>query len=349
MPPRADLSYDGLDDSVFKSKTTGPKKNRPVWDNTARVNHQNKLTHLHPKRKFIPVAVLTKSGLVPVNGTKQSSYRAASSASAARHVNTVAPKPYSLVRRQNKDFSGIVTPIFATMLVPPVVEGEGSGQPSEPQPPSLTAPPEQDDRVVRAATTATSLEADQESGNINKTRSTTTLRELSRQGTGSGSGPRCQDTTLRDAAAQTRFETASKKSHDPPLSEVNTSRRSKKKKASSKLNLKSPKKVKVIKEQESAVDEQEKEEFRLCLKIVQDEVWRNQQEWSVIRWNLYEYFGVHTLLLDDTLVSINMMVDKKYPLTKEMLEIILNLRLEADLESTMAFELIRFIKAHLEE
>nr|GFD25139.1 hypothetical protein [Tanacetum cinerariifolium] len=124
---------------------------------------------------------------------------------------------------------------------------------------------------------------------------------------------------------------------------------SKKKKASSKLNLKSPKKVKVIKEQESAVDEQEKEEFRLCLKIVQDEVWRNQQEWSVIRWNLYEYCGVHTLLLDDTLVSINMMVDKKYPLTKEMLEIILNLRLEADLESTMAFELIRFIKAHLEE
>ncbi|GJY45114.1 hypothetical protein Tco_0433327 [Tanacetum coccineum] len=81
----------------------------------------------------------------------------------------------------------------------------------------------EDDRVVRAATTATSLEAEQESGNIHKTRSTTTLNEPSPQGTGSGSGPRCQDTTLGDADAQTRFETASKQSHDPPLSEVNTS------------------------------------------------------------------------------------------------------------------------------
>ncbi|GJQ99123.1 putative ribonuclease H-like domain-containing protein, partial [Tanacetum coccineum] len=81
----------------------------------------------------------------------------------------------------------------------------------------------EDDRVVRAATTATSLEAEQESGNIHKTRSTATLNEPSPQGTGSGSGPRCQDTTLGDTDAQTRFETASKKSCDPPLLEVNTS------------------------------------------------------------------------------------------------------------------------------
>ncbi|GJX36546.1 putative ribonuclease H-like domain-containing protein [Tanacetum coccineum] len=81
----------------------------------------------------------------------------------------------------------------------------------------------EDDRVVRAATTATSLEAEQESGNIHKTRSMATLNEPSPQGTGSGSGPRCQDTTLGDADAQTRFETASKQSCDPPLLEVNTS------------------------------------------------------------------------------------------------------------------------------
>nr|GEY14408.1 hypothetical protein [Tanacetum cinerariifolium] len=59
----------------------------------------------------------------------------------------------------------------------------------------------EDDRVVRAATNATSLEAEQESG----------------------SRPRCQDTTLEDENAQTRFETASKKSYNPPLSKVNTS------------------------------------------------------------------------------------------------------------------------------
>nr|GEX72561.1 hypothetical protein [Tanacetum cinerariifolium] len=81
----------------------------------------------------------------------------------------------------------------------------------------------EDDRVVRVATTATSLEAEQESGNINKTQSTTTLNEPSSQGTGLGSGPRCQNTTLGDTDARTRFETASKQSHNPPLSKVNTS------------------------------------------------------------------------------------------------------------------------------
>ncbi|GKE70429.1 hypothetical protein Tco_1528501, partial [Tanacetum coccineum] len=64
----------------------------------------------------------------------------------------------------------------------------------------------EDDRVVRAATTASSLEAEQESGNIHKTRSTATLNELYPQGTSSGSGPRCQDTTLGDTDAQTSGE-----------------------------------------------------------------------------------------------------------------------------------------------
>nr|GEV34455.1 hypothetical protein [Tanacetum cinerariifolium]GFA27166.1 hypothetical protein [Tanacetum cinerariifolium] len=62
----------------------------------------------------------------------------------------------------------------------------------------------EDDRVVRAATPATRLEAEQESGIINKTRSTTILNKPSRHGTGSGSGLRCQDTTLGDADAHTR-------------------------------------------------------------------------------------------------------------------------------------------------
>nr|GEV19367.1 hypothetical protein [Tanacetum cinerariifolium] len=148
QPPRADLSFAGLDNFVFKSKEsdskdenvfnpkevkktvkpslenikffnarnttvenenkaekprkfsqslggkiTGPKEIRPVWDNTARVNHQNKLTHPHPKRNFVPDAVLTKSRQVPVNAAKQSSHRAAASVSAARRVSTAASRP----------------------------------------------------------------------------------------------------------------------------------------------------------------------------------------------------------------------------------------------------------------
>ncbi|GJQ96285.1 putative ribonuclease H-like domain-containing protein [Tanacetum coccineum] len=59
---------------------------------------------------------------------------------------------------------------------------------------------EWEDRMERAATTASSLEAEQDSG----------------------SGPRCQDTILGGAEAQIRFEAASKQSNDLPLLRVNT-------------------------------------------------------------------------------------------------------------------------------
>ncbi|GJU86373.1 hypothetical protein Tco_1293919 [Tanacetum coccineum] len=48
---------------------------------------------------------------------------------------------------------------------------------------------EMDDSLVRATTTASSLEAKQDSGNINKTQSKATLNEPSSSGTSSGSGP----------------------------------------------------------------------------------------------------------------------------------------------------------------
>ncbi|GJW15375.1 ribonuclease H-like domain-containing protein [Tanacetum coccineum] len=74
-------------------RVTGQREVRPVWNNAQRVNHQNKLTHPHPKRNFVPTAVATKSGLVPVNAAKQSSPRAAASISTIRHVNTATLKP----------------------------------------------------------------------------------------------------------------------------------------------------------------------------------------------------------------------------------------------------------------
>ncbi|GJZ73807.1 hypothetical protein Tco_0637953 [Tanacetum coccineum] len=65
---------------------------------------------------------------------------------------------------------------------------------------------EREDRMERAATTTSSLEAKQDSGNINRTQSMATLNEPSPQGTSSGSGPKCQDTILGDAEAQTRLK-----------------------------------------------------------------------------------------------------------------------------------------------
>ncbi|GKF95012.1 hypothetical protein Tco_0284712 [Tanacetum coccineum] len=72
---------------------TGQREIRPVWNNAQRVNHQKKYTHPHPKRNFVPTAVATKSGQVPVNVVKQSSLRATTLISTARPVNTAAPKP----------------------------------------------------------------------------------------------------------------------------------------------------------------------------------------------------------------------------------------------------------------
>ncbi|GKF23136.1 hypothetical protein Tco_0075458 [Tanacetum coccineum] len=71
-----------------KGRVTGQREIRPVWNNAQRVNHQNKFTHTHPKRNFVPTAIVTKSGQVPVNAAKQSSLRAATSINTTRPVNT---------------------------------------------------------------------------------------------------------------------------------------------------------------------------------------------------------------------------------------------------------------------
>ncbi|GKA06543.1 hypothetical protein Tco_0685767 [Tanacetum coccineum] len=74
-----------------------------------------------------------------------------------------------------------------------------------------------------------------------------------------------------------------------------------------------------------------------------DEFWSSQHEWKVISWKLHSSSGVHTLMTNEGVV-IHMLTEKKYPLKKEILVQMLNLRLESEEESTMALELIRFIK-----
>ncbi|GKC87463.1 putative ribonuclease H-like domain-containing protein [Tanacetum coccineum] len=84
--------------------------------------------------------------------------------------------------------------------------------------PDETVHEERGDSMERAATTAAILDAEQYSGNIISTQSIATLNEPIPYGTGSGSGPRRQDTILRDRPAQTRFERLSKQFNDPSLS-----------------------------------------------------------------------------------------------------------------------------------
>ncbi|GJU09514.1 ribonuclease H-like domain-containing protein [Tanacetum coccineum] len=152
------------------------------------------------------------------------------------HTNKV----FRNMKRVGKGFFGNVTPLFPTMMVQTQQEqGEGSAIPTDPQhTPIITQPSslqpqkkqkprkpsrkntevpqpsgspdnvadetvykERDDSLVRAATTASILEAEQDSGG----------------------GPRRQD-TIGDTSARTRFERVSKSSNDSLLAGVNIPR-----------------------------------------------------------------------------------------------------------------------------
>ncbi|GJS21350.1 uncharacterized mitochondrial protein-like protein [Tanacetum coccineum] len=158
-------------------------------------------------------------------------------------------------------FSGRVTPLFPAMVVQNQSKlGEGSAMPTDPhhtpaiiessnqpqktqkprkpkrkdtQVPQPNGPTEHvadeavhkelGDSLVRDATTPSSLDAEQDSGNITKTRSKATPNESSSLGTTSGGGPRRQE-TMGDTIAQTRFENVSKLSNDSLLTRGNTLR-----------------------------------------------------------------------------------------------------------------------------
>ncbi|GKC69443.1 ribonuclease H-like domain-containing protein, partial [Tanacetum coccineum] len=124
-------------------------------------------------------------------------------------------KIFGNIRRVGKGFSGRDTPLFQTMVV------QAQAEMGEDNVADEAINEEMDDSLERAATTATSLDVEQDRGNINKTQSKATPNEAGSQGTTSGGGPRCQE-TMGDTIAQTRFENVSKTSNDPLLARGNT-------------------------------------------------------------------------------------------------------------------------------
>ncbi|GJT75045.1 putative ribonuclease H-like domain-containing protein, partial [Tanacetum coccineum] len=76
--------------------------------------------------------------------------------------------------------------------------------------------------------------------------------------------------------------------------------------------------------------------------------WNDQQDWEIITWRLYEACRVYILELKDGTV-IHMLVERKYPLSKDLLQRMLDLGLEVERESTTVIDLIRFIKQQIDE
>ncbi|GKD46649.1 hypothetical protein Tco_1271294 [Tanacetum coccineum] len=142
-------------------------------------------------------------------------------------------------------------------------------------------------------------------------------------------------------------------------------------------------------DKEVAADyEHEKEELRMWLTVVSDEEetvdpkilstknpivdCESQNLGSVdMKFDRQDLVDLHNLVMkrfkDTTLEGYNFLlwgdlkvmfkpnaedeiwIEKRYPLFKEMLQKMLNWKLEAEAESTMAFELLKFIKSQLEE
>ncbi|GJV71208.1 hypothetical protein Tco_1491203 [Tanacetum coccineum] len=72
----------------------------------------------------------------------------------------------------------------------------------------------------------------------------------------------------------------------------------------------------------------------------QGDFWNNQQEWEIVRWRLYEACGVFILELKDGIV-IYMLVERRYPLSRELLQQMLDLGLEVEEESNCSLQLVK--------
>ncbi|GJT57046.1 hypothetical protein Tco_0992100 [Tanacetum coccineum] len=78
------------------------------------------------------------------------------------------------------------------------------------------------------------------------------------------------------------------------------------------------------------------------------ELWRNQTEWEIIRWRLYESTGVHILELENG-TMIHMLAEQGYPLTRELMQRMLEHKLEVQRETEDALNLIRFVMKKKED
>ncbi|GJY60054.1 putative ribonuclease H-like domain-containing protein [Tanacetum coccineum] len=110
---------------VKSARETVEKVISLAWNNSSRVNHKNfanKMTHRHPNRRFVPQAVLTKSGKINTAG--------ASVNTVVRPVNTAGSKPTmnhprSISNAYKRGYSQVTRPFNKDRAV--VSENKGKG------------------------------------------------------------------------------------------------------------------------------------------------------------------------------------------------------------------------------
>ncbi|GJW81148.1 hypothetical protein Tco_0145123 [Tanacetum coccineum] len=79
-----------------------------------------------------------------------------------------------------------------------------------------------------------------------------------------------------------------------------------------------------------------------------DDIWKNQEKWIIKSWTFYENCRVHVLALENG-TEIHMLAERRYPLIRETLERMMELRLTAESEGEAVFDLLRFIQKQIDE
>ncbi|GKA64690.1 hypothetical protein Tco_0764397 [Tanacetum coccineum] len=74
---------------------------------------------------------------------------------------------------------------------------------------------------------------------------------------------------------------------------------------------------------------------------VEDTVWRNQQDYRVLEWKLYDSYGVYFLRMQH--MQIYMLAEKKYYLTPAIITNMLNKKLQCDHFSEMTYQLLKLL------
>ncbi|GJR42885.1 hypothetical protein Tco_1310988 [Tanacetum coccineum] len=80
---------------------------------------------------------------------------------------------------------------------------------------------------------------------------------------------------------------------------------------------------------------------------VEDQVWKNQDDYNVLDWKLYDSCGVHSLRMQH--VYIYILVEKRYPLTQSTITDMLNKKLQDDYLNEMAYQLFKLLTKQLKK
>ncbi|GJT95599.1 putative ribonuclease H-like domain-containing protein, partial [Tanacetum coccineum] len=78
---------------------------------------------------------------------------------------------------------------------------------------------------------------------------------------------------------------------------------------------------------------------------VEDQVWKNQDDYNVLDWKLYDSCGVHSLRMQH--VYIHMLVEKRYLLKPSTITYMMNKKLQVDYLNEMAYQLLKHLTKQL--